>query len=241
MKARPPVIAGFSLIESLLALTFFLLIILSSIEFFGSARTLFFKLRDSQLDRESALAALEKLKGDLLLAGQGLLPPIRFGLLEGIGFEDGTLILKNAVTTGVLSEDARAGRTSMDVENAEDFGPGRSIYLSDKDKGESLVIAAADGHDLTLTSPLAFDYIKGESSIALVQTISYYLDMERSILRRRVNAGIPQPVLEGVQSFSAGLAGGGRLAAAGLRLRSKPEKPYEIAVVPKNLVLMKGP
>jgi hypothetical protein len=47
--------------------------------------------------------------------------------------------------------------------------------------------------------------------------------------------------LEGVQSFSAGLAGGGRLAAAGLRLRSKPEKPYEIAVVPKNLVLMKGP
>ena len=232
---------GFSLIESLLALTFFLLIILSSIEFFGSARTLFFKLRDSQWDRESALAALEKLKGDLLHAGQGLLPPIRLGLLEGIGFEDGALILKSAIKTGVLSEDARAGQTAIKVENAEDFDLGRSIYLFDRDKGESRVIAAADGPDLTLTSPLAFGYLKEEGSVALVQTISYYLDMERSTLRRRVNSGISQPVLEGVQAFSAGLTGGGRLAVAGLRLRSKPDTPYEMAVVPKNLALMKEP
>jgi len=241
MKARPPVIAGFSLIESLLALTFFLLIILTSIEFFGSARTLFFKLQDAQLDRESAQAALEKLKGDLLRAGEGLLPPIRLGLIGGIEAENGILVIKNGAKAGILSEDARAGRTAIEVENAEDFDPGRSIYLFDKNKGESLVVAAADGHDLTLTSPLAFDYIKGESSVALVQTISYYLDMERSTLRRRVNSGISQPVIEGVQAFSAGLTGGGRLAVAGLRLRSKPETSYEMAVVPKNLALMKEP
>jgi len=241
MKTRPRTKDGFLLIESLLALTFFLLIILSSIEFFGSARTLFFKLRGAQWDRESALAALEKLKGDVLQAGQGLPASIRLGLAEGIGFADGILILKSAAGAGVLAEDARAGEMILHVENAEDFAPGRSIFLTDKNKGEALIVAAADGDSLTLASPVAFDYIKGEAAVALLQTVSYYLDAERSTLRRKVNSGIAQPLLEAVQAFSAGLSADSRLVSAEIRLTASPETRYETAVVPKNLALLKCP
>ena len=239
MKKRPRIRDGFLLIESLFALTFLLLLILSSIEFFGSARRLFFKLQDAQLDRESGLAALEKLKSDALQAGQGLIFPIQLGLTEGIGIEDATLILKNAAETGVLAEDARAGQTVIQVENAEDFAAGRTIYLTGSSEGESRAIATVGGGSLTLTSPLAHDYAKGTGAVALVQTISYYLDSEQHVLRRKVNSSSGQPVLEGVQSFSAGRTENGRLVTAELRLLSRPDLSFEIALLPKNLALIK--
>lgn len=241
MKKRPRIREGFLLVESLLALTFFLLLILSSIEFFGSARRLFFKLQDAQLDRESGLAALEKLKTDALQAGQGLIFPIRLGLTEGIGIEDAALILKNAAETGVLAEDAHAGQTVIQVESAEDFAAGRTIYLTGSNEGESRVIASVGGNSLTLTSPLAHDYSKETGAVALVQAISYYLDAEQHVLRRKVNSGSGQPVLEGVQSFTAGWTGNGGLITAGLRLMSQPDLPFEIALLPKNLALIKRP
>jgi hypothetical protein len=240
MKASAAAKTGFSLIESLIALTFLLLIILSSIEFFGSARKLFFKLQGAQLDQESALAALEKIKEDILLAGQGLVPIMRLDLIKGIGTEAGTLLLKSRSKTAGLSEDARAGRTAIDVVGAEDFSTGRSVYLCDSGKGESLAIASADGNRLFLSGPLAHDYLKEESSVVQIQEISYYLDVERATLRRKVNSGIAQPVLEDVQTFAAGLDGSGRLVTAGFRIRSRPETPYEIAVVPKNLAMRKS-
>ena len=68
---------GFSLIESLLALTLFSMIVLSTLEFFGMTKKTFFKLRDTQLAQESAWAALDKIRTDLLQAGQGLIEPLR--------------------------------------------------------------------------------------------------------------------------------------------------------------------
>jgi len=241
MKTRKGNERGFLLFESLLALAFFLVLILSSIEFFASARMLFFKLYDTQTDKENALAALEKLRSDVHQAGEGLQFSVSLGLAEGIEVAGGSLILKSAAAAAVLSEEARAGQSVLKIDNGADFTAGRPIFLADKNKGEALVTASVEGNSLILTAPIVFDYIKGEGTVALAQTVSYYLDEDRSTLRRRVNSGIAQPVLEGVQAFAAGLSADGRLVSAGIRLMTSPDVPREMTVVPKNLALLKGP
>jgi type II secretory pathway pseudopilin PulG len=72
--------AGFSLIESLLSLSLFLIIFLSSLEFFGFTRDIFLKLKTKQEVKEAALATLDKMRFDLLKAGLGLQQPISLGV-----------------------------------------------------------------------------------------------------------------------------------------------------------------
>ncbi len=67
--------AGFSLIESLTALTLFLFIILAGIEIFGSARRTLALLEEAQSDEESVAAALDRIRSDVRRAGCGLSGP----------------------------------------------------------------------------------------------------------------------------------------------------------------------
>ena len=84
---------GFSLIESLISLSLFLIIVLISLELFGRTRDIFLKLKNNEDAREAALAALDKMSTDLLGGGSGLIDPIRLGILEGVSQNSGTLII----------------------------------------------------------------------------------------------------------------------------------------------------
>jgi len=231
---------GISLIESLLALTFFLLIILSSLEFFGTAGKVFSKLQNAQTNRESALAALDKIKADVLQAGQGLLEPLNLAVVGGIECVDETLSLTSRAKTSALSADASRGQTTLGLEVAEDFTPGKTVCLFDQFKGEILEIRSVEKKTLILASPLSSEYLKRETTVLLLQKITYSLDSEKSTLRRKVNAGSPQPLLEGVLSFASGYDRTAHLVDVRLRLQSDPEKTHEILVFPKNMALAKG-
>ncbi|MGA2586344.1 MAG: prepilin-type N-terminal cleavage/methylation domain-containing protein [Candidatus Aminicenantales bacterium] len=228
---------GFSLIESLLAMALFLLILLASLEFFAATRTAFFKLQSAQTNQESAMAALEKMKTDAFQSGQGLLEPIGFGLVQGIDWTDGTLALMSLAKTSALLTNAQVGQTTINLDDGEDFGPGKAACIFDINKGELLSVASADEHGLTLTAPLAFNYIKGESAVILIQKVSYFLDAANSTLRRKVNAGAAQPLLEGVRSFVAGYGKDSHLLDIGIGLQSEPDKTRRLVAFLKNMAL----
>jgi prepilin-type N-terminal cleavage/methylation domain-containing protein len=232
---------GFSLIESLLALTLFSMIVLSTLEFFGMTKKTFFKLRDTQLAQESAWAALDKIRTDLLQAGQGLIEPLRFGIVKGIEFTDGAMVLTSRAKSVALSSDALAGSSTIDIDDADDFLPGKTMCLFDKDKGEAQEVGSAGTHRLTLTAPLVHSYSKEESVVLLLHRTAYYLDAGRSTLRRKVNSGIPQPLLDGVLSYASGYDSVLNLVTVSLRLQSGSEKTYEIMAFPKNVALAKNP
>jgi hypothetical protein len=56
-------------------------------------------------------------------------------------------------------------------------------------------------------------------------------------LKRRVNAGAAQPLVEDVRSFVFTLDNASGLASAFLVLEKSPDKPFSLAVFPRSLAL----
>jgi len=228
---------GFSLLESLISLTVFCIVILAGFESFGTARYVFFKLRDAQESRMAALAALERIRADILQAGLGLDAPLRLGLVEGIIADGDAGVFVSAETSVSISSGLSAGQAAVFAPNLVDFAAGRSVCVCAGAKGETAVIQGADGAGVTLSSPLAFDYPAGETRLILLRRVSIYLDAKTAVLRRKINASSAQPLLEGTASFAFEFERASSLAAVRFRLEIDREKIHEISAVAKNLAL----
>jgi len=230
---------GSTLIESLLALFFFLLILEASLEFFGTARAAFYKIENGLSAQEGAQAGLERIKADVLLAGVGLARPIALGLIAGIepAADGGGVALVSLEKTALLANDARPGDSSLALGNAADFGAGKYVCLVDRRQGEIATVSAVEGNTLRLDSPLVHGYAGADTEVLLLRKVVYSLDPQKSLLKRKVNASPAQPLLEGVRSFSLDLASPSGLVTAAVVLQEKPDRAYSIAVFPKNMAL----
>ena len=233
MRNRP----GSTILESLLALVFFLLIILAGIEFFGTTRKAFFKLDDTLSSAECARAGMERLRLDLLLAGDGLARPIALDLLAGIeAAADGASFL-SLEKTARLTGNVRAGDVTFALGEADDFSPGKIVCLVDRSRGELLSVGSADGLLIGSDSPVLHDYAAEGTEVLLLRKVTYLLDPDKGLLKRRINASPAQPLVEEVLTFTFthDLASG--LAAAVLVLKQNPDKTYPLAVFPRGLAL----
>ncbi len=228
---------GSTLLESLLALFFFSLIIQASLEFFGTARRAFFKLDNALSAREGAQAGLERLRADLLLAGDGLARPIALDLLAGIeAAADGASFL-SLEKTARLANDVRSGDASLTLADADDFSPGKLVCLADRNRGEILTVALVDGPVLRPDSRLLHDFTAAGTDVLLLRKVAYLLDPEKGLLKRRVNASPAQPLIEDVRSFSFTHDIASGLASISLVLRDNPNKTYSLAIFPRNLAI----
>jgi len=239
MRLFTPTRPGVSLIESLVSLAIFSFVILAALGFFGTARAAFFRIRDSQTACESATAALEKIRTDILQAGRGLLRPLRLNIVKGIETESGSMTLTSMEKESALLAEAAAGATTILVAEAGGFAFGKTVCLCDLQNAEVAQIVSVQGSSLTLAPPLAFNYPQGEGRVLLLQRISLYLEAAKSVLRRKVNASPAQPLLEEVEAFAYGYGAETCLAEISLKLAANPEKEYGIKVFPKNLALAK--
>jgi hypothetical protein len=232
---------GYSLLESLLSLVIFLLIILGSMEFFATIRTVFFRLQAKQETRQSAWIALEKIRTDLLLAGQGLTRPIRMGLVAGVENKGEIWILVRANRSLSLISDPIAGGTSLEVLDADEDMSGRSLCLFDETKGETILISTAGDGRLTPSAPLRYSYRAEEAKVIVLQKTSIYLDSGKNVLRHKTDGASAQPLLEDVHSFALSFDQGTCLAAAQIAFSSAPEDFYEIKIMARNVALGKSP
>lgn len=226
---------GFSLIESLISLLIFLIIILASLEFFGLTRTIFFRLKKAEETQQGALFAMDKMKIDVLHAGQGLCKPMSLGIIKGIEAKSGELLLRSCELSFSLLKDLPSGETQIFLPNTSDFKPGREICIIDQNKGETKIIGSVKKDSIALSSPLDFSYLKEDSSLLLLENISLYLDAEKNILRRKVNTAPPQPLLEDVNAFAFSYEKNKNLVQLSFNLRGQKEKIHEMLLFPKNL------
>jgi hypothetical protein len=228
---------GFSLMESTLALALFLVVVLASLEFFGFTRGLFLKLKTKEETREAALSALDKMRVDLLAGGSGLLEPTKLGLLDGISQEEGTLVILSKEKNLSPLNDLFEGQTRIRLQSTSELKKGREICIFDSHKGEVKSVSRADKKSITLSSPLKYSFLKEKTQVSLLQKISFFLDKEEQILRRRTNSSPAQPLLENATSFGFSYEKPSNLARLHLALTSNKEKKYEISVFPKNAAL----
>ncbi len=236
-QEREKIRKGFSLIESLISLSLFLIIVLISFELFGRTRDIFLKLKNNEDAREAALAALDKMSTDLLGGGSGLIDPIRLGILEGVSQNSGTLIILSKEKELFCLDDLVEGQTRIPLESTAELKKGRDICIFDSLNGEVKSISLVDKESIVISSPLNLSYIKDKVSIILVKKISLYLDEKKPVLRRKVNSSPAQPLLEETTFFGFDLDKTTNLVSLCISLKSTKEKSYEIFVFPKNTAL----
>lgn len=229
--------AGFSLMESLLSLSLFLIIVLSSLEFFGFTRNIFLKLKTKQEVKEAALATLDKMRFDLLKAGLGLQQPISLGVLDGITESEDTLIIISKEKTFTPLGDLAAGQTIIQLNSTSKLKKGRKVCLFDSTKGEVKSISSLDKESIVLSSPLNFSSLKEETSVFLLREVSLFLDKNKHTLRRKVNTSPAQPLLEEVGVFDFHHEKATNLVRLSLSFATNKEKVYETSVFPKNIAL----
>ena len=240
MMKRPGFrVRGFSLLESLISLSVFFLIFAGSLEFFDTARRVFFRLQSRQENRQAAWAALDRIRTDVLAAGQGLARPMRLGLLTPAEQKDGRWVFVRAEASPPLSADPRAGQTTLALAETDEAWIGRTVCLYDKRKGETAIIQSSENGTLTLSSPLHSDYRASDSAAAILRTTAVYLDAGQNVLRRKIDSSPAQPLLEDVCSFAFFLDSGTCLAETRLSLASEPEESYALKIMARNASLGK--
>ena len=230
--------AGFSLIESLLSLSLFLFILVSSLEFFISTRNHFFDLKDEQEVNQAAYATLDKIRLDLCESGRGLIAPQSAGLIEAIHASGNTLIIQSKDQDIPLGNDLVAGQTFIPLTSTAGINKGQNLCITDPEKREVKTIISVDKQGLTLSSALNSSYAKDDATVALIRTVSFYLDTHSGILRRKVNASPAQPLLEEVDSFDFAYEVASNIISLNLTLTTKEEKKYETSIFPKNMALV---
>ena len=231
---------GFTLIECLIGLALSLLVVCSSLEFFSSAEKHYFDLKDKEESGQDVLAALDKIRIDVLHGGQGLVLPMSLGLVDGVAAAADGLLLSRAEATIILAESVAAGSVRIPAAATGDFKPGRDVCVWDEDWGEVRSVAAVEPGAIILSAPLEFDYGAGTGSFSQIETVRIIWDEAKGQLRRQANLSSPQPLLENVETAAFEVEESSSLCRVRLKLNRQGESPYELSIFLKNPALARS-
>lgn len=228
---------GTTLIEMLVSLTLFILIILGGLDFFARSRRLFFRLDAVQDEAERAFAALDRARLDAREAGRGLSGPLRLELLQGIDIQDDIATFLSAEAETVPTADIPAGASFLPLAVAEGFAAGREVCVFDRTHGEIRVISSVDPGGIGFAVSLAGGYRREETSVVLIRKVSLFWDRESLVLKRKINASSPQPLVEDLAEFRCRLESIPDVLKMGIRLKTAPENEYATTIFLKNMAL----
>lgn len=228
---------GFSLVECLLGMALSLFVITSSLQFFGLAQKVFFRLKEREEAGQGALAALDKMRIDLLHAGRGLAGEMALGLTEAARATEDELRTTSLEKPLMLTGTARAGDIRLLLASTADIASGQEICLSNGREGELRSIERVEHGAVILREPLERDYSLDTAAVSLLENVAYFLDGPARILRRRVNAGSAQPLLENIAAAIWIYDPEARLVRVRLELSVEGAHYYETTVFLKNPAL----
>jgi prepilin-type N-terminal cleavage/methylation domain-containing protein len=235
MREKPK--KGFSLIESLISLSLFLVIVLACLELFGFTRNIFLKLKIQEESKSAVFSALDKMKTDILSGGSGLLEPVQLGLLESITEDEGALIILSMEKNFASLNDLVTGQTKILLPSISKLKKKREICIFDALKGEIKSIVSAANKSIVLSTPLDFSYSKDDTHIYLIKQVALFFDKNKKIIRRKINSSPAQPLLEDVALFDFSYSKTTNLVSLRISLKLNEEKEYEISIYPKNAAL----
>lgn len=230
---------GFTLFECLLALALTLLISVAGFEFFGLARKTFFRLKDREEAAQAALAALDKVRIDLLHAGRGLAAESALGLIEPVQAEEERLRTTCLERVLVLAAAAAPGATRVILASSAGVARGQDICLSEGVLGEARTVVAVEPGAVVLEAPLENGYSSEGTKVSLLERIAYSLEAPARVLRRRVNAASAQPLLDNAAAADWELDAEAGFVRVRLELGLEGAPAYGTTVFLKNLALAK--
>ena len=234
---------GFTLIECLIGLALSLFIISTGFEVFALAQGAFRLLKEREEAGQGALAALDRMRIDLLHAGLGLSPEIGLGLIEAAEATADELRTTSLERELRLAAGAAPGDTRLSLASTADIAAGQRIALRDGEAGEVRTVVRVEAGAAIIDSPLERGYAPETAVLSLLERVTYFLDTSARILRRRVNAAPAQPLLEGTAAATWSLDPDSHLVRVRLELDDpvvaeiEGAQPHEATVFLKNPAL----
>lgn len=236
-EMRAKVVSGLSLLEFLISLTLFFITLLMGLQFFAASRNQFTKLKQSYESRSDLLAAADKIKADSRTAGQGISIPVSLGIIEPVSSEESGLTIRKLQDGMNLTAALEAGQTFIPLESTSAFSRNRDLCFCGHGYGEIIAIAEVTKTGIRLASPLAQAYRPPESTLLQINEVTFFLDGTSHILRRCVNRGSAQPLLEDVRDFHHAYEAEHHLIRVRLVHSPAKEEEYETWIFPRNTAL----
>lgn len=231
---------GTSLIEALLAMCLLAVAALAGLEVFSAGGRIFNKMSATEERETRAAAGLDRACLDAREAGLGLGPAAQMGLIAGIAVGEAGFAVSCLEREAEPGDALAAGDTFIPLADESGFAAGRTICLLAPDGGETRVVSSVLQDGLILSVPLGRGYSAGEARLLLIRTVEVFLDQGAAVLRRRINDGSAQPLIEGVTVFLCRLDTRTRTVAMELRLDGE-EAAFAATVLGKNLWLGGAP
>ncbi len=224
---------GFTLLECLIALALSLLVVCAALECFAAAGKRFFALKEEEERRQDAMAALDRVRIDVVRAGQGLAVPVSLGLLEAVTEETDGLSVVLEEGSYALASGVAAGTTLIPLARTTGLASGREVCIYEGMRGEVALVTAVAAGNVTISAPLLFGY-GPSASVVLLEKVRFTFDAAQPVLRRKVNAGGAQPLLEGFERVDLRWDKAANLVRAALARTLEGDDVYEITIYPKN-------
>ena len=149
---------GFTLIECLLGLALSLLVVSAGLESFARTRKAFAGLKAREEADQAALAALDRMRIDLLHAGRGLVPEMGLGLVAAAETDPAELRLMSVEKELHLAAEAGAGGTRLPLISTADIVAGQRIALREGAAGEVRTVVRLEPGAVVLDAPLERAY-----------------------------------------------------------------------------------
>ncbi len=228
---------GFTLVELLVGLTLSLFVISTGVEFFGLAHRIFGRLKTREEADQAAMAALDRMRIDLLHAGRGLGAVSAAGLIVPVRAEADELVTTALERALDLAAPVQSGTTRLPLLSTAGIARGRRIALLQNGVGEVLSVVRVEPDAVVLEGPLEGDYDPAAASASLLESVTYLLDPAERVLRRRANGGGAQPLLEATRLAVWTYDAASHIARIRIELEVEGANVHETTVFIKNASL----
>ena len=193
---------GLSIIELMIALALSLSILSIVIINVSQSASLSKKVINNQQRLESIFHTVDTIKSDLTKCGMRLQEAIKnFNLTVFENSSDRFMVLYGVSSERSLNE-ARKGEKIIEADRNEYFKKKKKILLYDLETGayEYNEIKDLGNSQISLSKCLEHDYPKN-SLIILLRQVEYQLFSKQNILKRKVDKGYFQPLIEEISDF----------------------------------------
>ena len=195
-------IKGFSFLEVIVALALGLAILVLVVSNLSESARTSKRVINNQEKMESIFHTVEMIRSDLTKCGMRLREAARVFPLPLFQNSDYSFKVTYGIGDETLIQDGHEGENTIAVIRNEFFNKGKKIMIYDPGQGvyEMNEIKALQGNDLILSSELQNDY-PYKSPVIVLKEVEYKHYNEQNALKRKVNKGYFQPLIEQVTDF----------------------------------------
>ncbi len=193
---------GFSLTELLVAITLLMTILTMVLSTVVEGVSVSKNVTGKQDLIESLFYTVDSIKNDLTKCGMRLQEAVRFTGFKAVSGKSSSLTVLMGTNSSKLSAGAFKSDSYIFITDPFPEKKRKKIIIYDTENciSETASIADTDGDKLILTSPLKNDYPES-ARVILLKSISYKYFPKQKVLKKKVDSGYYQPMIESVTDF----------------------------------------